>query len=143
MSCILRIEGENFKVHEFIAETNLEPYIAFIKGDKLGFKRRGIDIYESNGCSFELSNAEFDKFDLQKKDALEFLEKHFDKLKLLFEFGLEKNEIPTIDFGIFTRMFDVQIQSDYLEPKLLKLAGELNFGIEISQYIQSEEEQNE
>ncbi|CAM3184801.1 hypothetical protein [Flavobacterium frigoris] len=143
MSCILRIEGENFKVHEFIAETGLEPYIAFIKGDKLGFKRRGIDIYEINGCSFELSNADFDNFDLQKKDALEFLEKNLEKLKLLFKFGLENSEIPIIDFGIFTRMYDYQIQSDYLEPKLLKLAGELNFGIEISQYIKSEDEETE
>lgn len=140
MGCVLRIEGEKFKVHEFLKETKLEPYIVFLKGDELGFTRRGKNIHEISGCSFDLSIAEFDRFDLQKKDALEFLEIHFEKLKLLSDFGLQKGEIPIIDFGIFTRMFDFEIQSDYLESKLLKLAGELNFGIEISQYIPSENE---
>lgn len=141
MSCILRIEGDNFKVHEFLKQTNLKPYIAYLKGDELGFTRRGINTYEINGCSFDLSTADFDRFDTQKKDALNFLELHFEKLKLLPEFGLQIDEVPIIDFGIFTRMFDVAVQSDYLEPKLLKLAGELNFGIEISQYIESENEE--
>lgn len=141
MSCILRIEGENFKVHEYVEKTNLQPFNAYLKGDKLGFTRRGIDYHEINGCSFDLSIADFDQFDLQKKDAIEFLEKNFEKLKLLSEFGLSKDEIPVIDFGIFTRMFDYEVQCDYLEPKLLRLAGELNFGIEISQYIESEKEE--
>ncbi|KIA82474.1 hypothetical protein [Flavobacterium sp. AED] len=141
MSCILRIEGDNFKVHEFLKQTNLQPYIAYLKGDELGFTRSGINTYQINGCSFDLSKADFDRFDIQKKDALNFLEMHFEKLKLLPEYGLLIDEVPIIDFGIFTRMFDVTVQSDYLEPKLLKLAGELNFGIEISQYIQSENEE--
>ena len=139
MSCVLRIEGKNFKVNEFIDQTNLKPYIKYLKGEKLGFIRRGIDIHQINGCSFDLSKAEFDRFDLQKIDAINFLEKYFDKLKLLSEFGLQEDEIPIIDFAIFTKMFEVAVQSDYLEPKLLKLAGDLNFGIEISQYIESEE----
>ena len=140
MSCVLRIEGENFKVHEFIAKSNLKPYMAYTKGEKLGFVRRGIDYQELNGCAFDLSMADFDNFDLQKKDTIEFLEKNFKMLKMLPEFGLSENEIPIIDFGIYTKMLEFEVQSDYLEPKLLKLAGELNFGIEISQYIEPENE---
>lgn len=45
MSCILRIEGANFKVHEFLKQTNLKPYIAYLKGDELGFTRRGTNTY--------------------------------------------------------------------------------------------------
>lgn len=141
MSCVLRIEGENFKVNEFLKITKLSAYKVFVKGDKIGYTKNINTAYQTNGCIFDLSNADFDRLDLQKKDALNFLETNFDKLKLLPEYGLKTEEIPVIDFGIYTRIFDVEIQSDYFEPKLLKLAGELNFGIEISQYIQSENEE--
>lgn len=141
MSCVLRIEGENFKVNEFLKITKLSAYKVYVKGDKIGYTKNMNTIYQTNGCSFDLSKADFDRFDLQKKDALKFLESNFEKLKLLPDFGLTEEEIPVIDFGIFTRMFEVEIQSDYFEPKLLKLAGELNFGIEISQYIESENEE--
>ena len=140
MSCVLRIEGENLKVNEFLKITKLSAYKVYVKGDKIGFSKNLNNTYQTNGCSFDLSNADFDRFDLQKKDAIIFLETNFDKLKMLPEFGLKTEEIPVIDFGIYTRMFDVEIQSDYFEPKLLKLAGELNFGIEISQYIKSQNE---
>ena len=141
MSCVLRIGGVNFKVNEFLKATNLKAYITYLKGDQIGFTKNANNTYQTNGCSFDLSKAEFDQFDIQKKDALSFLETNFEKLKLLPKFGLHIDEIPVIDFGIYTRMFDVDIQSDYFEPKLLKLAGELNFGIEISQYIQSKNEE--
>lgn len=141
MSCVLRIEGENLKVYEFLKITKLTAYKVYLKGDRIGYAKNMNNTYQKNGCSFDLSSADFDRFDLQKKDALNFLETNFEKFKLLPDFGLKIDEIPVIDFGIYTRMFDVVIQSDYFEPKLLKLAGELNFGIEISQYIQSENEE--
>lgn len=50
-------------------------------------------------------------------------------------FGLLAEENPVIDFGITTKMHEeYYVHSDYLHPDLLKLAGNLNFGIEISQY---------
>jgi len=132
MSCILRIDGKNFKVDDFLKSTDLKPYKTYRIGEKMKIGKKKIE--DSNGCSFDLSNADFNDFEQQRKDATEFLKVNFDKLKTVFSFGLSDNENPKIDFGITTRMHEVGAQFDYLEPELLKLAGNLDFGIEISQY---------
>ena len=132
MSCVLRIDGTKFKVDDFLKSTDLKPYKIFRIGEKIKIGKRKFE--DSNGCSFDLSKADFNDFEQQRKDAIEFLKIHYKELKTVFEFGLTESEIPTIDFGTTTRMHDVAIQCDYLEPELLKLAGNLNFGIEISQY---------
>ena len=103
---------------------------------KIGKKK----IHNSSGCSFDLSVADFNDFEQQRKDATEFLKNQYDKLKLVYSFGLDYDENPIIDFGTTTRMHEVEIQCDYLEPELLKLSGNLNFGIEISQYHPALEE---
>ncbi len=138
MSCVLRIAGKKFKVDDFLESTNLKPYRVFRIGEKRIVGKKKIE--DSNGCSFDLSKADFKNFEQQKKDVIEFLNIHFDKLKTVFSFGLSTNENPTIDFAITTKMNEVYVQFDYLEPKLIKLAGNLNFGIEISQYQPSTED---
>ena len=47
---------------------------------------------------------------------------------------LSDRETPILEFGIQTRMFDGGAQFDRFEPELLRLAGSLNFAIELSQY---------
>ncbi len=138
MSCILRIGGKEFRIDDFLESNDLKPYKIFRIGDKIKIGKKKVE--DSNGCSFDLSKADFKDFEQQKKDATEFLKTHFDQLKTVFSFGLLDNENPTIDFGITTRMNEVYAQFDYLEPELLKLAGNLNFGIEISQYQPSTED---
>ena len=135
MSCILRINGKDFDVQGFLEITELKPYEQHLKGEKRPFKRTGKQLtYDESGCRFQLSDADFKEFKQQRKDAIHFLTTNFDKLKAIFSFGLSDNENPRIDFGIETRMYDVEVQCDHLEPELLRLAGNLNFGIEISQY---------
>lgn len=134
MSCVLRIDGKNFKVDNFLSSTNLSPYEKHFKGEDLVIKKLNKSKHKTSGCSFDLSGADFNRFDLQKKDAIRFLKENFDKLKEIYSFGLTKDESPTIDFAIETRMNNVGAQFDYFEPELIKLAGILNFGIEISQY---------
>jgi hypothetical protein len=138
MSCVLRIDGKDFKVDDFLKSSNLKPYRIYRKGEKIEIGKRKLE--EGSGCSFDLSTANFNDFEQQRKDAVKFLKTHFDKLNTVFSYGLSKSEIPTIDFGTATRMHNVEIQCDYLEPELLKLAGNLNFGIEISQYHPSAED---
>ena len=138
MSCVLRIDGINFKVDDFLKSTNLKPYTIYRKGEQTKIGK--MKIHNSSGCSFDLSIADFNDFEKQRKDATEFLKNQFDKLKSIYSFGLDNDENPIIDFGTTTRMFEVEIQCDYLEPELLKLAGNLNFGIEISQYHPALEE---
>jgi hypothetical protein len=145
MSCILIIEGENFNVNEFLRLTELEPYEKHIRGEKRPFKKTGkTDIYESSGCRFDLSNAEFNQFDIQKEDVIKYLKTNLDKLKLIYSLGIKETETPIIGFAIENRMAEFWCQTEYLQPELLKLVSELNFGIEISQYHPaSEDEDNE
>ena len=120
MSCILRIDGIKFQVDDFLESTELKPYKIYRIGEKLKIGKRKFE--DSNGCFFDLSKADFNDFEQQRKDALKFLKTHFDQLKTVFDFGLTKDDKPRIDFGITTRMNDVAVQCDYLEPQLLKLA---------------------
>ena len=145
MSCILIIEGEKFDVNGFLEITEMQPYEKHLKGEKRPFKKTGKQlIYEKSGCRFELSNADFNDFETQRKDVIKFLTDNFKKLKSIYSFGINISEVPTIGFGIENQMADFWCQTEYLQPELLKLAGELNFGIEISLYHPAlEEDENE
>ena len=139
MSCILRIDGKSFNVDDFLKSTGLKPYKIFRIGEKIKIGKKKVE--DSNGCSFDLSKADFKNFEQLKKDAAEFLKINFEQLKTVFSFGLLAEENPIIDFGITTKMHEVFfVHSNYLQPELLKLAGNLNFGIEISQYQPSTED---
>lgn len=137
MSCVLRINGISFDVDGFLNETRLVAYLQYKSGDDIGFKRRGKEKYETNGCSFDLSIAELDNFEKQKADTISFLTKHFDKLMKVRSFGLEPDDNPVIDFAIESDSAIYPVQNDYLPPELLKLAGDLSFGIKISHYDKS------
>jgi hypothetical protein len=137
MSCVLRINGIFFDVASFLNETRLIAYLQYKMGDEIGFKRRGKEKYETNGCSFELSIAELDNFEKQKADTISFLTTNFDKLKKVRSFGLEPEDIPVIDFAIESDSATYPVQNDYLPPELLKLTGDLSFGIKISHYDKS------
>ena len=137
MSSVLRINGVSFNVDSFLNETGLVPYLHYRTGDDIGFTRRGKDKYETNGCSFDLSAADFDNFEQQKIDTISFLTMHFDKLMKVRSYGLKPEDIPIIDFAIESATETYPVQNDYLQPELLKLAGDLSFGINISHYDKS------
>jgi hypothetical protein len=52
----------------------------------------------------------------------------------LEQLGIERIDL---DFGIQDR--DVAVQGDYFPPELLRLAGNLNIGIEVTRYPQVDE----
>ncbi len=142
MSCVLRITGKDFDVDGFLKDTGLIPYIQYKKGDQRTYPKDQSVEYDDNGCSFDLSEADFDNLEQQQVDAIDFLKTNFEKLKTIYTYKLYPSDKPTIDFGIETRMKgDTVIQSDYFPPELLKLAGELGFGILLSQYWCNEEEE--
>ncbi len=137
MSSVLRINGVSFDVDSFLNETGLIPYLHYRTGEDIGFRKRGKEKYETNGCYFDLSTAEFDNFEKQKSDTISFLAKYFDKLEKVRSYGLRPEDIPIIDFAIESEMETYPVQNDYLQPELLKLAGDLSFGIKISHYEMS------
>jgi len=72
----------------------------------------------------------------KKKDVINYLIQNKNKIiKIQQLAGLDS---LYLDFGIEQR--DVAMQCDSFPPKLIKLAGELNLGIEISQYPIFEDE---
>jgi hypothetical protein len=140
MSCVLRIEGKNFRVDDFLRETSLEAFKVWHSGEPLTPKRKNKSHHITNGCNIEISKADFEEFELQRIDAIRYLTANFDQLKRLREFGLLEAEVASLDFGIYTRMFEAGMQVDMFQPDLLRLAGTLNFAIELSQYEPASEE---
>ena len=124
MSCVFRIGGDELELGSLL---NLlpEPVKTFQKGEMQG--RR---VIQKNGANYLVSEAEFDKFNEQKSDAISYLRKNSARLKMVM--SLPSLESACLDFGVEEK--DTFTQSSYLEPELLKLAGGLGVGIEISIY---------
>jgi hypothetical protein len=109
-------------------------------------KRRGAPVFpvsqpsgrrnERSGVHVLASDADFNEFPRQVEEATVFLRGNTDQLRRLCEFpGIES---VMLDFGIECR--DVPVQCDYLTPELIRLAGSLGLGIELSQYSTSFEQ---
>jgi len=109
----------------------------YIKGEKRYPQSSTSKLNSYSGIGALVSNADFERLDLQIKDAIKYLKKNEINLKKLSELRFKKIQI---DFGIEKR--DVWAQFDFFPPLLLKLAGNLNIGIEISQYETAESIKN-
>jgi hypothetical protein len=131
MSAVLRAYGTDFDVDAFLIGCTL-PVCAV--------KRRGEPVspvsqpngrrHEWSGVHVSASDAEFDQFPQQVEEATEFLRAHTEQLRRLRDFpGVEG---VTLDFGVARR--DVPVQCDHLPAELVRLAGALGLGIELSQY---------
>jgi hypothetical protein len=85
---------------------------------------------ENSGVKYVASDTDFNDFARQIGDAIAFLEKHSDMIRMMVSFpGVED---AVLDFGIERR--DVAVQCDRLPAKLVSLAGNVGLAIEISQY---------
>ena len=131
MPCYLRFAGLHFDVDSFIKESGVTPD---------SFSRRGDDIHSRrypsctirSSCRYDVSESDFDDFKGQVSDVIAFLNKHVKALSCWREYNLD--HAPNLDFGIYTRMFKVDAQSDFFPAELIRLAGELGASIEFSQY---------
>ena len=86
------------------------------------------------GFTVVVSDASGDAFAQQIRDAIEFLRMHKEEVARLMRFeGLEGVEL---DFGVHQK--NGFLQSSYLSPELLSMAGALGIGIEISIYDEKE-----
>ncbi len=125
MSCIFRVGGSDFDVDAFLNDFALSPDRVFRKGERRGEK----SIHEQAGFTIAASNAEMEEPAQQVRDAIEFLKANQVELEKL-------RHVPGVtmclDFGIADR--DVVVQCDRFPPELLRLAGNLEIGIEISHY---------
>lgn len=139
MPVVIRASGVHFNVSRYASITNFLTATISRKGDPVFPKsqpngRR----YERSGITITItvSEKDFDDLSGQVNEATVFLETHRDEIVRLAAYpGVEGCLV--LDFGVARR--DVYVQCDYLPPELVRLAGELGLGIEISRYpIQSE-----
>jgi hypothetical protein len=131
MSCVLRANGENFRVDEFLEQTSLIPCHTYRKGHVKSPGQNAGKIRSSSGLNINVSDAEFSDLQGQIQDAIVFLKKHNRAIKNLC--GYEGVEQVCLDFGIEQRKKAI-IQYEYFPPALITLAGRLGLGIEISFY---------
>jgi len=128
MSCILRIGGTDLKPDDLLRESGLVAYRIDRKGELGLLKNRGP--HQKSSVHVEVSSAGFDDLPGQVADAMTFLRAKESGLRAVVAFpGVEWAQL---DFGVDHA--DVAIDSKYLKPELLVLAGGLGLGIELSIY---------
>lgn len=137
MTCILNIIGEYFDVDSFIEKCGVKPY-------KISYKDhpKHKDLPESkknkfSGCSIGVSNAEFDEFNKQVEDAINYLTANKENLKFIP--SIPEIQFATLNFGV---EYDIDkfVQSKYFPNTLLTVCADLGIGIELSIYQQTEHE---
>jgi hypothetical protein len=138
VSAVLRAEGVEFDPDRFCSESGLTPYMLWRKGEPRSPRSEG-KLYEDSGFNLDVSDADFLDLPRQVEDAIAFLEGNHKKLSRLC--GFPGIETVTLDFGIARR--DVFAQFHRFPPTLIRLAGELGLGIELSQYWCSDEEESD
>lgn len=135
--CVLRVVGENLNVDALLASISLEPCHVERKGEPRFERSKHIATY--SGFNVPVSDSPGTDVQGQICDALTFLSENQDELQQVVRFpGVDS---VRLDFGINCRLSDeVLAQFDYYPPDLLRLAGEIGLGIEISLYSVSETE---
>ncbi len=131
---MLRVGGVDLNVDKLL-EINLKPDSFYRKGEYRTKKTN----HSSSGARYLVSNADFDSFEEQKKDAIRFLRDNASSIREIM--SIPGHEGAELDFGINRR--DVLVQSDFFPAELAKLAGELGIGITLSVYPEPEEENME
>lgn len=139
MACCFRVHGENLEIDSLLVEISIEPSNVWHKGEpRLKSKPDGRKT-EHSGATFIASDAEMWEYDNQVEDAIEFLKENEEDIKTIVAF--KGVECVRLDFGInLTESF---VNSDYLPPPLLAMAGNLNIGIELSHYPPPKEDEPE
>jgi hypothetical protein len=132
MPCVLWISGD-FTSEEIISNTQLLPYKFIAKGETVQLKTGEEKTYEQALCGFDVSEKDFTDFKALVTDAQAYLEDNYQNLSALSKL---KDMTARLDFGYYTSFMDQRIvaQYDTLPHRLLKLSGELQIDIELSQY---------
>lgn len=131
MSAMLRAAGDNFDVEMYLGGCTLPDVSSYKRGDRKFPKSQpsGPRLQQS-GIHAVASAADFDDFSQQVADSIKFLITYADEVRRLRNFpGVEG---VTLDFGISRR--DVVVQFVHFPAELVRLAGSLDLGLELSVY---------
>ncbi len=134
--CVLRAYGQDFDVAQYMESSPLETYEVYRRGERRFPKStRNTDCHEHSGLKITVSEKEWGDLAGQIGDAESFLKLNSTELQQLVIFP--NVERVLLDFPLDLRIDGKTVvgQSDFLPPSLLKLAGKLGIGIQLSLYL--------
>ncbi|WP_027360593.1 hypothetical protein [Desulforegula conservatrix] len=136
--CILHVTSNTDSFKEFIKSTSLPVLWSYEKGDDSSKGKRPPKDHYAFAC--DVSKKEWNNFSGQVSDSIAFLQNNFAELKKLIK--LYRIDDIRLDFPVESQLIRNELfsQCDFLPSELIKLAGQLNMGIEISQYWPAEDE---
>lgn len=127
MACILRVSGVSLDVDALLSTVSLKAYLCWRAGTPRDATKR---IHVSSGANFLVSDADFEAFEKQASEALEFVESNLASVTKLANFpGVDW---ATLDFGVAVPKD--AFGSFCLSPRLIRLTAQAGLGIEVSGY---------
>jgi hypothetical protein len=135
--CTLRASGKYFDVDSFVKKSKLKPCLVYHTREAKNPKPiKKIYKWPDSGVNVPVSNASFQNYRRQIRDAIKFLIKNKTEIRKLINFkGVESVELdfPTShDRNNF-------IQDYFLPAELIALACQLGLELRISEYPESDE----
>lgn len=137
--CVFHAVGKDFDVDAFVANSSLQPYEVYHRGEKL---LRSRPAYENAGLKVDVSQAD-GCLAVEFQDAIRWLTENMAELERLAAFpGVES---MALDFGYNLRS-EFVVQSDSVPLELMRLAVQANVSLDLTLYSwvseQAEESQS-
>ena len=132
--CTLRAAGKHFDVDSYMKKSTLKPCVVYHRGEpKTKTKKYK---WTASGINVPVSNASFENFRRQIRDAIQFLIKNKTEIKKLRKYkGVEAVELDfpaSHDSGKY-------IQDYFFPATLIALAYQLGVELRVSEYPESNE----
>jgi hypothetical protein len=132
--CVLRVWGTDFAVDEFVTSNNLTSILDLFSVWHKGEPQR-TGVCEDSGFILDVCEAQSEGLKEQAAKAAAFLKNNYEEMKRLMAVPGVENGI--LDFAIAKR--DVAAQVDLFPAELVRVAGNLNLGLMLSQYSVTED----
>ena len=159
MSCVLRAQGQSFKVHQFLEKSPLQPDTVYEKGDPIASGKKNGSQRPSSGFTVAVSQADFSDLEGQIGDAILFLDEYEEELRRLgsfkgveavfLDFGVQwrgasfHTDSPGVDErGSQTGFRQTPVQTDVFPSDLLWRAGALDVWLAVTHYFIADEKED-
>ena len=127
---MFRVSGEYLDIEELVKAITLEPNRVWRKGEPRSESKPDSRVLSKSGASFIVSSADMDEFEIQLKEATDFIKNNIIQIQKIVGFNGVSEAV--FDFGVELR--DVAIHCDYLSPEFVRYAAEAGIGVELSHY---------
>ena len=134
MGVILRISGKELNVDTFDLGWDIKPSTIHRIGEPVFLSKPEGKKKNSSALIFAVSNAKHADLKGQIEETIEFLELNKKYLERLTDYP--EIEDIVIDFSFNSRIDrkNVEVQNDYFPAELVKLAGQFNMAIWLTQW---------